>query len=101
MNSGRGRKNLRYGSADGGSSAVGASRSRTDLLGGRRDRDKRTTARPANGGTGAMARRTGRDSASAVGPELRFWWPRGEHRNEGPLYYINIYSSIIHIFFYL
>jgi hypothetical protein len=24
---------------------------------------------------------------------------RDEHRNEAPLYYINIYSSIIHIFF--
>jgi hypothetical protein len=23
----------------------------------------------------------------------------GEHKNEAPLYYINIYSSIIHIFF--
>jgi hypothetical protein len=26
---------------------------------------------------------------------------QGEHRNEAPLYYINIYSSIIHIFLFI
>jgi hypothetical protein len=40
---------------------------------------------------------TGTAFACRAGAEILV--ARGEHRNEAPLYYINIYSSIIHIFF--